>query len=308
MTANATVSHSPKAKPSTRRSRRAAFSDLTKPRITLMVVLTTAAGFMLTGSAPWDWMLLLHTLLGTALVASGASTLNQVVERRTDARMKRTANRPIATGQLSAKEGLAFGVGIAVLGMVYLALAVNLLTATLAAATLALYVFVYTPMKRISSLATIVGAVPGAMPPMMGCSAASDALGPMAWALFGILFFWQMPHFLAIAWLYRSDYQKGGFPLLTLVSVEGEPSAGSRTAQQMVLYSAALIPVSILPNVLGATGLLYFIGAVAMGLLFLVYSFGFGYRQDARAARHLLLVSVIYLPVVLGLMVVDHLM
>ncbi len=293
---------------SSARSRSAAFSELTKPRITLMVVMTTAAGYMLTATAPWDWLLLLNTLLGTAMVASGAATLNQVIEKRTDARMKRTANRPIPSGRLSIQEALLFGVVLGVAGMAYLAWTVNLLTASLGAATLALYVFVYTPMKRVSSLATIIGAVPGAMPPMMGCTAAVDDIGPLAWALFGILFFWQMPHFLAIAWLYRSDYQKGGFPLLTLASIEGGPSAGSRTAQQMVLYAAALIPVSILPNVLGASGLLYFVSALVLGLVFLAYSFAFGYRQDARAARRLLLVSVVYLPVVLLLLVVDHLM
>lgn len=309
MTAQATVSESTSGKTSQadNKSRGAAFSELTKPRITLMVVLTTAAGFMLTAPSPIDWVLLLNTLLGTALVASGASTLNQVIEKQTDARMKRTANRPIPAGRLSAREALAFGVVVGVIGMVYLALTVNLLTSALGAATLALYVFVYTPMKRVSSLATIVGAVPGAMPPMMGCSAAVDQIGPLAWALFGILFFWQMPHFLAIAWLYRSDYQKGGFPLLTLASVDGGLSAGSRTAQQMVLYAAALIPVSILPNVLGSSGLLYFVGALVFGLIFLAYSFAFGYNQDARAARRLLLVSVVYLPVVLFLLVVDHL-
>lgn len=308
LTAQATVSESASANanPAASKSRGAAFSELTKPRITLMVVMTTAAGFLLTASAPWDWVLLLNTLLGTALVASGASTLNQVIEKRTDARMKRTANRPIPTGRLSSQEALAFGVIISIAGMVYLALMVNVLTGALGAATLALYAFVYTPMKRVSSLATIVGAVPGAMPPMMGCTAAVDAVGPLAWALFGILFFWQMPHFLAIAWLYRSDYQKGGFPLLTLASVEGGPTAGSRTAQQMVLYAAALIPVSILPNVLGTSGLLYFVGAVVLGLIFLGYSFAFGYNQDARAARRLLLVSVVYLPIVLILLVVDH--
>lgn len=310
LTADATLprSVSADALPAATPSRRAAFSELTKPRITLMVVLTTAAGYMLTATAPWDWLLLLNTLLGTAMVASGASTLNQVIEKRTDSQMKRTANRPIPTGRLSTQEALLFGVVLAVAGMAYLALTVNLLTASLGAATLALYVFVYTPMKRLSSLATIVGAVPGAMPPMMGCTAAVDEIGPLAWALFGILFFWQMPHFLAIAWLYRSDYQKGGFPLLTLASIEGGPTAGSRTAQQMVLYAAALIPVSILPNVLGASGLLYFIGALVLGLVFLGYSFAFGYRQDARAARRLLLVSVVYLPVVLLLLVVDHLL
>jgi heme o synthase len=276
------------------------FLELTKPRITTMVVLTTATGFLLTAPRPIAWVVLIHALLGTALVASGASTLNQVIERRTDARMRRTANRPLPAGRLQTETALLFGVTVSLLGISYLAFLVNVLTAVVGAATLVLYVCVYTPMKRYSSLSTLVGAVPGAMPPMMGCTAASGVLGAEAWILFAILFFWQMPHFLAIAWLYRSDYERGGFPLLALGHLPG-----IRTARQMVLYSAALIPVSLLPTVLGFTGLTYFIGAAILGLVFLAYSFGFGLSQDAPAARRLLLASVVYLPVVLLLMVAD---
>ncbi len=276
------------------------FLELTKPRITSMVALTTAAGFLLTAPRPIAWLVLIHAILGTALVASGASTLNQVVERHTDARMRRTANRPLPAGRLQPETALGFGVAISLLGVVYLALLVNALTAIVGAVTLILYVCVYTPMKRYSSLSTLVGAVPGAMPPMMGCTAASGVLGAEAWILFGILFFWQMPHFLAIAWLYRSDYERGGFPLLSLGHLPG-----IRTARQMVLYSAALIPVSLLPTVLGFTGATYFVGAAVLGLIFLAYSFGFSLAQNAPAARRLLLASVVYLPVVLLLMVAD---
>ncbi len=277
------------------------FMELTKPRITLMVVLTTATGYMLAAPGPVVWELLIHAVIGTGLVASGASTLNQVIERRTDAQMRRTANRPIPAGRLAAEKALAFGAALATVGVAYLALLVNGLTATIGALTLASYVLVYTPMKRKSSLATIVGAIPGAAPPMMGCTAATGALGPLAWVLFGILFLWQMPHFLAIAWIYRSDYERGGFPLLTL-----GPLPGPRTARQMMLYAAALIPVSLLPSALGISGLPYFIGALVLGLIFFGYCFAFSLAQDSRAARRLLLASVVYLPIVLILMVADQ--
>ena len=270
-----------------------------------MVVITTAAGYLL-AAEPFAWMPLIHAALGTLLVASSASALNQVIERRTDAQMRRTAGRPIPTGRLGVTEALIFSVALGIAGMVYLALWVNPLTAALGASTLALYVFLYTPLKRHSSLATLVGAIPGAVPPMMGCTAATDRLDPLGWVLFGILFLWQMPHFLAIAWLYRSDYERGGFPLLTLGEAIGGRSAAERTAQQMMLYAAALIPVSLLPSVLGLLGWPYLVGALVAGAGFLAASFAFGMAPEARTARRLLLVSVLYLPVVLGLMVVDR--
>ena len=284
-----------------RRARWADFIELTKPRISLLVVLTTAAGYLLASPTPLDWLLLWHALLGTALVASGASALNQVVERHTDALMRRTANRPIPAGRLDVDKALFFGLMISLVGVVYLAFLVNWLTALLGAATLGSYVLIYTPLKRRSSLSTLVGAVPGAAPPVMGCAAATGELDLLAGILFAILFLWQMPHFLAIAWLYRSDYAQGGFPMLTVGRLRG-----ARTARQMILYAAALIPVSILPNVLGITGLPYFVGALSLGLVFLGYCIGFSRRHSARAARRLLLASVIYLPVVLLLMVADQ--
>jgi len=198
---------------------------------------------------------------------------------------------------------MLFGVALAVAGAAYLVFLANLLTALIGMLTLASYVLLYTPMKRMSSLATIVGAFPGAAPPMMGCTAATGELGALAWVLFAILFLWQMPHFLAIAWIYRSDYERGGFPMLTL----GHQPA-QRTARQMVLYAAALIPVSLLPSALGFLGAPYFIGALILGLIFLGYCFAFGRSHSSRAARRLLLASVIYLPVVLLLMVADQAM
>lgn len=303
MTAEATtLEQCPERPPSGERSSQwADFLELTKPRISLMVVLTTAAGFMLAAPGPLDWLLLGHALLGTALVASGASALNQVVERHTDALMRRTANRPIPAGRVDVDKALGFGLMISLVGVVYLGILVNWLTALLGALTLGSYVLIYTPLKRHSSLSTLVGAVPGAAPPVMGCAAATGEIGFLAGILFAILFLWQMPHFLAIAWLYRSDYELGGFPMLTV-----GPLRGPRTARQMVIYATTLIPVSILPNVLGFSGLTYFVGALVLGLVFLGYCIGFSREHSARAARRLLLASVIYLPVMLLLMVADQ--
>ncbi len=284
-----------------RSARGADFVTLTKPRLTLMVVLTTAAGFLLAAPRPLAWTSLWHAVVGTALVAAGAQVLNQVIERRTDALMRRTANRPLPAGRVQPEIALAYGVALAVGGMVYLAFLTDLRTAVLGALTLALYLAVYTPMKRLTPLSTLVGAVPGAVPPMMGCSAATGEIGAVAWILFGILFLWQMPHFLSIAWLYRQDYRRGGFPMLT-----HGPRAGARTARQMVLYAAALVPVSVLPSVLGFAGYVYLAGALVLGLAFVGTSFGFGRHQNAPAARRLMLASLVYLPLVLMLMVADQ--
>ncbi len=277
------------------------YLTLAKVRVNVMVVLTTAIGYLMASVSGIDWWVLLHTIVGTSLVACGAAALNQVLEQRTDALMRRTARRPLPAGRLSREQALRFGVGLAIVGMVELALAVNLLTAALGAATLAAYVFVYTPLKRISSISTIVGAVPGAVPPMMGVAAAIGSVDLLAWALFGILFLWQMPHFLAIAWRYRSDYARGGFPMLPV-----HDETGDLTARQMVLYTAALIPVSLLPNALGVSGPMYLFGAFAAGLGFLASCFIFAKAPSAGSARQLILTSVAYLPVVLILLVVDR--
>jgi protoheme IX farnesyltransferase len=276
--------------------------ELTKPRITLMVVITAAAGFLLAaGSLALPWWLLVNTLVGTGLVSAGASVLNQVMEVEADAKMRRTANRALPTGRISADGALVFGVLLATGGMVQLALAVNLLTALLAALTVAGYLFVYTPLKRIDPISTIVGAVPGAIPPLMGWTALRDAVEPGGLALFGLLFLWQLPHFLAIAWMYRADYERGGFKLLTGVDPDGR-----RTGQQALLWCAALVPVSLMPSGLGLTGVAYFIGALAAGLLYLAASYRFARERNTATARRLLLVSVFYLPVVLAVMMVDR--
>ncbi|HEX2162885.1 MAG TPA: heme o synthase [Thermoanaerobaculia bacterium] len=278
--------------------------ELTKPRIALMVALTAATGLIMATPGPIGSIgvaLLFHTVVGTALVAAGAGALNQVVERSIDARMRRTANRPLPSGRIDPDVALTWGVLLAIVGIAWLAAAVNLLTAVLGGLTLAGYVFVYTPMKRLSSLATVVGAVPGAVPPMMGWTAARDALEPGAWVLFGILFLWQLPHFLAIAWMFRRDYAAGGLPMLPV----NDPS-GVRTGRQSLLYGAALVPVALLPTVLGLTGLVYFAGALALSLAYLAAGGAFALARTDAAARRLLLASVLYLPALLAAMLLDR--
>jgi protoheme IX farnesyltransferase len=279
-------------------------AELTKPRITLMVAITTAAGFLLAAQGtPLDLLRLAHTLIATALLSAGACALNQVVERDSDARMRRTASRPLPAGRLDPDTGLLWGVLLVVGGLAYLALSVNLLTALLGASTVALYVFAYTPLKRVSSLSTLVGAVPGAVPPVMGWTAVRDQLEPGAWALFAILFLWQLPHFLSIAWLYREDYARGGFPMLPVDDPDGR-----RTALQTLLYGGALVPVSLLPSPLGLVGMMYLAGALLLGLGYFAACVVFARQRSESAARRLLLASVAYLPALLAVMLVDRLL
>jgi len=276
-------------------------AELVKSRIAGMVAVTCAAGFVLGSPGGIDGALLAHALIGTALVAMAGGALNQVLEREVDARMERTADRPIPGGRIGADAALALGVLLALTGLAQLALAVNVLTALLGAATLAGYLFVYTPLKRVSSLATVVGAVPGAMPPVMGWTAARGELDAGAWALFGILFLWQLPHFLAIAWMYRDDYARGGFPLITVADPDGR-----RTGRQAVLWAAALVPVSLAPAALGLTGAIYFLGALSLSLTFFGVAVAFARARSHPAARRLLLVSVLYLPAILAVMLADR--
>jgi protoheme IX farnesyltransferase len=275
--------------------------EMTKPGITLMVTLTAGLGFLLAERGAFPFLLLVNTLLGTALVSAGASVLNHVLERDTDALMLRTASRPLPMGRIDPDLALLFGVVVAVAGLAVLALGTNLLTALLGAAALAGYVFVYTPLKRISSFATVIGAIPGAIPPMMGWAAVRNDLDLAAWVLFGILFFWQLPHFLAIAWLCREDYARGGFPMLPVLDPEG-----SRTGPQAILYGAALIPVSLLPSLLGLMGTVYFVGALAFGLVYLGFSFGFAALRSNPGARRLMLASLLYFPALLLIMLLDR--
>jgi protoheme IX farnesyltransferase len=275
--------------------------ELTKPRITLMVVLTAGIGVLLGSGGKVGLVLAIHALLGTGLVAAGSAALNHVLERDLDALMQRTANRPLPAGRMHPDAALLFGVSLAVTGLLELILAVNLLTAVLGAAALAGYLFVYTPMKRITSLATVVGAIPGALPPLMGWTAVSGRLELGGLVLFSILFLWQLPHFLAIAWMCRDDYSRAGIPVLPVIEPDGRS-----TARQMMLYGAALLPVSLMPTVLGLTGSTYLVGTLALGCFFLTVCLAFAFSFSTVAARRVLLASVLYLPAVLLVMVLDR--
>ena len=274
--------------------------EMVKPRITTMVVITAASGAYLAGQGFPPLSLLVAALVGTGFVAGGASVFNQVIELDTDGLMRRTADRPLPAGRMSREAAVVFGTLVTLIGLVVLAVGTNLLTALIGAFSFALYVFVYTPLKRRTSLATVVGAVPGALPPVMGWTAVSGQLELGAAALFGILFLWQLPHFLAIAWLCREDYAAAGLPMLPVV----EPD-GSSTGRQATLYAAALIPVSLLPSLLGLAGAAYFFGTLALGLVFLAYSLVFSRNLSMRSARALLLASVAYLPMLMAMMVLD---
>ncbi len=275
--------------------------ELTKPRITLMVLLTAGIGILLAAKEPPGLELVLATLVGTWLVAAGSSALNHALEYRLDALMERTANRPVAAGRMAPRAAIAFGLLIAVSGLLLLAWRVNWTTAILGLIAFLGYVVVYTPLKVKSSLSTLVGAIPGAIPPMMGWTAIAGELEPGAWVLFGLLFLWQLPHFLAIAWLCRDDYARAGFPMLSVIQPDGRS-----TARQMVLYGLALIPVSLAPTVLGLAGRGYFGGALALGVLYLALSVAFVFDRSEAAARRVLLASVIYLPAVLGVLAFDR--
>ncbi len=282
------------------RSRWVDLYELTKPRMNFLVLITTMVGFCVASRGSIDWMLLFHTLLGTALSAASASVLNQVIERERDALMPRTRNRPLPAGRIAASEALWLGIALGIAGVSYLALRVNTLTASLALFTIASYVLIYTPLKRHTSLNTIIGAVPGAIPPVMGFTAAAGALSPQALALFGILFFWQMPHFLAIAILYRKDYSLAGFKMLPVVDPEL-----NFTSRQIVLYSTALVPASLMPSLLGMTGATYFTVAVLLGLAFLSFAVSCATTRTRVDARKLFFASIIYLPLLLGVMMLD---
>jgi protoheme IX farnesyltransferase len=243
-----------------------------------------------------------HTLLGTALVACGAAALNQVWERRTDLLMRRTAGRPVPSGRLRVAEGAWFGVALSAAGLLELALAVNLLSSFIAALTLVSYVLVYTPLKTRTSLSTLVGAIPGALPPVIGWAAATNEVTLPALVLFGIVFFWQMPHFLALAWMYREDYARAGMPLLPVLEPDGR-----RTGQQALLYAAVLWPVSLMPAVIGLAGLPYTVLATFLGFAFIWLSIDFARQRSAATARGLFLFSITYLPVLWTALVVDRL-
>ncbi|HKQ99679.1 MAG TPA: heme o synthase [Pyrinomonadaceae bacterium] len=283
------------------RERLLAYVDLTKPRITFLIVLTAAAGFCLGAKGRLDYTRFAHAMIGIALLSSGIATLNQYMERELDALMRRTMTRPLPSGKLGAIEALVFGAALTLMAEVYLALLVNPLTAMFGLTVIAGYLFMYTPLKTRTTLSTVVGAFPGAMPPLMGWTSAADDVTVGAWVLFAILFLWQFPHFLAIAWMYREDYGRAGIRMLPVVEPEGRI-----TGQQIVAYTLMLLPVSLLPTLIGISGRVYFYGAILLGTLFLVSSISAAVSKSRQQARRLLLASVLYLPLLFGLMVLNQ--
>ena len=278
-------------------SRFADFCELVKARLTTLVLVTTLAGFYMGWRGPMDWERLFSALLGTALVAAGSAALNELIERRADAAMHRTRERPLPSGRMSPDTALLIGFGLVVGGLACLYFLVNLLSATLAAATMATYLFAYTPLKRRTTLNTLVGAIPGALPPMIGWAAAHGTVDSGAWALFAILFCWQMPHFLAIAWMFREDYARGGFVMLPHLD-----ETGAVTGRQTVNYSFALLLVSLVPWLLGMAGTVYFVGAFLLGMGMIVYALRMQLAPGRKYARQLFFASIIYLPLLLALL------
>ncbi len=278
------------------------YFDLSKPGIGFYSLITTFTAFWLASHRSIDFILLLHTMIGTALVTAGGGALNQVMEVKLDSQMKRTERRPLPAGRISVTSGLFFGILTSVIGSAYLLLFVNGLTALLAIATLVGYLFIYTPMKRSTSFATVVGAFPGAVPIIIGWAAVTGGIDMRGWTLFGILFLWQIPHFLAIAWMYRKDYERAGFPMLTVIEPEGISAA-----HQSIIYLIALIPISILPTKLMMTGNWYFIGALLLSIAYLGSGFYVVVKRTNASARTLLIASILYLPALLGLMILDTL-
>ena len=286
------------------------YIELTKPRITWLILMSTGIGYFfgLPGAARWweflrsiAYLSLLHTILGTGLMASGTAALNQWYEREADGRMRRTWGRPLPSGRISANGALAFGIALSILGFVELWLGVNLLTGSIGAFTLASYLFLYTPLKQRTWWSTTIGAIPGAMPPLIGFAAAAGALPREAWALAAILFVWQFPHFYSIAWMYKEDYARAGIRMLPVV----EPDCRS-TARQIVLFGLALIPVSLVPGILGMSGRIYLAGALLLGIWFLYSGVRVALERTLSRARKVLVTSVLYLPLIYGLLLLDR--
>ncbi|MDQ2949787.1 MAG: heme o synthase [Acidobacteriota bacterium] len=279
------------------------YIELTKPRITWLILMSTGVGYFfgarhLSGA---HWLTLLHTIIGTGLIASGTAALNQWYEREADGKMRRTMARPLPSGRITANRALWFAIAISLLGFIELTLAVNVLTGLLGLFTLASYLFIYTPLKQRSPHSTTLGAIPGAMPPLIGYAAASGTLTWEAWTLFAILFIWQFPHFYAIAWMYREDYERAGIKMLPVV----EPD-GVSTSRQILIYMLVLLPISLLPKFFSMVGNFYLFGAVALGLLFLWSGIRISLDRSRQRARSVLLTSVVYLPVLYGLMLLDR--
>ncbi len=282
-------------------TRGADYLALTKPRLNFLVVLTTAAGYFLGAPGSVDFLAMASAVVGTALVAGGAAVLNQVYERDTDALMRRARMRPLPDGRVAPTDATLFGIALTGCGLMLLAARANLWAALLALATVVIYLIVYTPMKRTSSLSTLVGAVPGALPPLIGWVASHGAISTGGGSLFAIVFLWQIPHFMAIAWLYRDDYRKAGFPMLPVVEPDGR-----RTGRQAVLYAAALLPMSLAPTLFGVSGRSYFGIALVLGGALLWLAVRFAAARSETAARRLFFGSIIYLPLLWLAMIANH--
>ena len=283
------------------RTRASDFLALAKPRLNSLVIATTAVGYYMGAGNRVDVLTGVHTLIGTALVAGGAAALNQVAERDVDGQMQRTRLRPMPDGRLRPAEAWWFGVVLVTIGLFQLGFGANLLAAAVALATLVTYISVYTPLKRRTSAATVIGAVPGALPPVVGWAAARGTLTVEALALFVIVLLWQIPHFFAIAWMYREDFKKAGFPFLPVVDPDGR-----RTARQVVLYASALLPMSLVPTLVGLTGGTYLVGACLLSLGFLILALRFAASRTSNRARSLFLGSIAYLPLLWGLMIAER--
>ncbi len=274
---------------------------LTKPRLNFLVVATSAAGYYLGRPGTADIMAMTQAVAGTALAAGGAAVLNQLYERETDALMRRTRLRPLPDGRVAPADARVFGIALSLAGLVLLAARTNWLAAGLALATILVYLIVYTPMKRRTSLATLVGAVPGALPVLIGWTASHGSVALGGATLFTIVFLWQIPHFMAIAWLYRDDYGKAGFPMLPVIDPQGR-----RAGRQAVRYAAALVPVSLAPTFAGISGTVYFVSALVLGVALLVLAVRFAATRDDRAARALFLGSITYLPLLWIVMIASR--
>jgi protoheme IX farnesyltransferase len=284
----------------TSQGRAMSYLSLTKPDVSFLVVLTTLAGYALGTAGPLDWRRMAHTVIGTTLVAAGTAALNHYIERDSDALMRRTASRPLPTGALAPVQALIFGVAMIVAGTADLLLETGMLASALALGTAVLYLGVYTPLKTRTTLATLIGAFPGAMPPLIGWAAARGSLGPGAWVLFAILFLWQVPHFHAISWIYREDYGRAGIKMLPVVEPDGRS-----TFAQILFCSAALIPVSMLASVTGLAGVRYYFSALVVGLLLIVVALWAAEAKTNVRAKWLMHATVLHLPLLLGLMIFD---
>jgi len=276
------------------------FVALAKPRLNLLVVASTLVGYAMADGEALGIVRVAGLLLGTGLVAGGASAFNQVMERDLDALMKRTRTRPMPDQRLQPVEGLLAAGAMTLAGLLLIVASSNVLAAAVALATLLSYVVVYTPLKRRSSFGTVIGAIPGALPPIIGWAAAENALPAQAWTLFGIMFLWQLPHFLAIAWMYREDYARAGFPMLPVLEPDGRS-----TGRQAVVYAAALVPLSLAPTLMGMAGVPYFAGALVLGIAFLGLTVRFAFTRENRDARRAFFGSILYLPLLWILMIAN---